>query len=213
MTVMIRKKNSAQNDFVNWLQKTHPALYKAAMARLGNRPRPSPFSLPASMPTIRPESRYTPPVVAIKPKRYQSPPFRPTGYPSSGFLNLRKRKFSSQMHGMSGMGDWGSFFSDLATGVVDLAPQYLQYKQQGDMLDLQIERARAGLPPIDASKYQTPPYAPQQPPPTQAPAPAPIPVPVGPIYVEPAKPDQKMMMVLGAGVVVAAFFLFKKKRR
>jgi hypothetical protein len=39
---------------------------------------------------------------------------------------------------------------DAATAVV---PAYLQYEQQKDILEVQLDRARAGLPPLDAGAY------------------------------------------------------------
>jgi hypothetical protein len=39
---------------------------------------------------------------------------------------------------------------DLAQGVV---PAYLQYQQQKDVLDIQLERARAGLAPLETGQF------------------------------------------------------------
>ena len=41
----------------------------------------------------------------------------------------------------------------LLTTIQTLAPQYLQYKAQQDVLDVQLDRMRAGLPPLRATDY------------------------------------------------------------
>lgn len=42
---------------------------------------------------------------------------------------------------------------NLLDNVKDVASAYLQYDAQKDLLKLQLERARAGLPPLDSSQY------------------------------------------------------------
>lgn len=49
-----------------------------------------------------------------------------------------------------GAGDW---FSGLTKSITDLAPKYLQYKQQKKVMKMQIKRAEQGLPPANVADY------------------------------------------------------------
>jgi hypothetical protein len=44
-------------------------------------------------------------------------------------------------------------FGNILDKVTDLGSAYLQYDAQKDLLRLQVERARAGLPPLDTAAY------------------------------------------------------------
>lgn len=51
---------------------------------------------------------------------------------------------------LSGLGfDFTSMFSTFTNAVSQVAPQILQLKQQRDMLKIQTERAKKGLPPVE----------------------------------------------------------------
>lgn len=47
----------------------------------------------------------------------------------------------------------GGFFSSLIDTVKNVIPAVLSYKQQSKVMNMQIERAKNNLPPIDASAY------------------------------------------------------------
>lgn len=59
---------------------------------------------------------------------------------------------------MDGLGfDWSGMFQNFTSAVSQVAPQILQLKQQRDLLKVQTDRAKKGLPPIqDASSYNVP---------------------------------------------------------
>lgn len=63
---------------------------------------------------------------------------------------------------LNGMGafDWssigtkvGDIFGSLTSTVSSIAPEYLKYRQQKKIMDLQLERAKKGLAPINAQDY------------------------------------------------------------
>lgn len=62
---------------------------------------------------------------------------------------------------LDGLGfDWGSIassvgttFNNVAKSIGDLAPTYLQYKQQKDVIKMQLKRAEQGLPPANVEDY------------------------------------------------------------
>lgn len=57
---------------------------------------------------------------------------------------------ANKKHGLSGIGD---FFGDLLGNLTDLAPKYLQFKQQKDLMKMQLKRAQEGLPPAKVEDY------------------------------------------------------------
>ena len=55
---------------------------------------------------------------------------------------------------VSGLGfDIGSMFTSIVDTVKSAAPAVLQLQQQKKLLDLQIKRAKAGVPPISSTDY------------------------------------------------------------
>lgn len=46
-----------------------------------------------------------------------------------------------------------TFWQRLVSSVTELAPQYLQYQAQKDLLEVQLQRASQGLPPLDPTSY------------------------------------------------------------
>lgn len=56
------------------------------------------------------------------------------------------------MHGLGAI-DWGGVFNNIVTTVKDAVPAYLSAKQQKEIMDMQLERAKQGLPPADISNY------------------------------------------------------------
>ena len=45
------------------------------------------------------------------------------------------------------------FFNNLVDTVKNVAPQYINFRQQKKLLDIQINRAKNNLPPLDADKF------------------------------------------------------------
>lgn len=62
----------------------------------------------------------------------------------------RKRYELESGNTMSGFGD---FFSSLADTVKNVGSSILQYNSQKDLVELQIERAKNNLPPLDSATY------------------------------------------------------------
>jgi hypothetical protein len=58
---------------------------------------------------------------------------------------------------LSGVGqaetEEGSWLDKLIGAAQQILPAYLQYEQQREVLDIQLERARAGLPPLETGQY------------------------------------------------------------
>lgn len=59
---------------------------------------------------------------------------------------------------LSGMGEfkWGEFFQSATDTIKNALPTYLQTKQQKEIMDIQMERARQGLPPLETTQYTSP---------------------------------------------------------
>lgn len=75
---------------------------------------------------------------------------------------LAKQRIGEPPTGLGALGqeattttNGGTWFSNLTDTLSTLATTYLPYKQQKDLLDVQLERARQGLPPLDTSQYAT----------------------------------------------------------
>lgn len=49
--------------------------------------------------------------------------------------------------------DFGKFASTAIETVKDVAPKVIEFKQQKDLLDVQIKRAQQGLPALDTNQY------------------------------------------------------------
>lgn len=49
--------------------------------------------------------------------------------------------------------DSGGALDRLLTTITSIAPQYLSYRAQQDVLDVQLDRMRQGLPPLSATQY------------------------------------------------------------
>ncbi len=62
----------------------------------------------------------------------------------------RKRYELESGNTMAGVGD---FFSSLADTVKNVGSSILQYQSQKDLVELQIERAKNNLPPLDSATY------------------------------------------------------------
>lgn len=65
---------------------------------------------------------------------------------------LAKMRAQQQVNGLAAI-PWGSFFSTLTSTVSNLAPAYIQARQQKKIMDTQLKRAAQGLPPIDVQAY------------------------------------------------------------
>ena len=86
-------------QYVQWVQKTYPNLYRAAIRQVG-------------------------------------PP------PAGGLGDVATTNVSFT--------DW---LSNMGNTLVDLAPQYLQYQMQQDLMEMQLQRAQQGLPPANVADY------------------------------------------------------------
>lgn len=60
------------------------------------------------------------------------------------------KRFQREQQGLSGFTD---FFSSVLETVKVAAPQVLQYRQQKKIMDMQMDRAKRDLPPLDATAY------------------------------------------------------------
>lgn len=85
------KVEAAQKKLIAWVQKNYPALYDAAVRRVGT----------------------TPP----------------------------------------NLGAEESWLDKITNAFTAIAPEYLRAKAQKDLLEVQLDRARAGLPPLDSTQY------------------------------------------------------------
>ena len=55
---------------------------------------------------------------------------------------------------LSGLGqETESWWSKMATGIQEMIPAALQYRQQKDIMKMQLQRAQAGLPPANVADY------------------------------------------------------------
>jgi len=74
---------------------------------------------------------------------------------------IAKARIGEPPAGMGGLGqektvataDSGTWFSRLTDTLSTLAPSYLQYKSQKELLEIQLERAQQGLPPLETTQY------------------------------------------------------------
>lgn len=66
----------------------------------------------------------------------------------------RLRNENSNLSGWADFGaSIGKAFSTVTNTVSNLAPTYLQYKQQKKVMDMQMRRAEQGLPPANVEDY------------------------------------------------------------
>lgn len=63
---------------------------------------------------------------------------------------LYKKAISKTPGKMGGMGGWIDMFTST---VSNIAPKYLQYKQQKTLMKMQLKRAERGLPPAKVADY------------------------------------------------------------
>jgi hypothetical protein len=131
----------ATQRFLGWLQKFHPEMHAAVVQRMGDAPKTGPLNQLGEAWDMFYPSMY----------------YGGTGY--------RGRWHGSGEH-LSGLGqdEWGQLGVPTTTttdnggeawysGILDFAkeavPAYLAYDAQKDLMDLNMERARQGLDPID----------------------------------------------------------------
>jgi len=75
------------------------------------------------------------------------------------FLHKASRRVAvMRKQNLNGMGaiDWGGLFTSAVDTIKTALPTYLQTKQQKQIMDVQINRAKQGLPPLDAAQYVAP---------------------------------------------------------
>lgn len=63
---------------------------------------------------------------------------------------IAETRYKLQNPGMSGIAD---FFTSLVSTVKDVAPAVINMAAQRKVINLQIERAKQGLPPLDTAQY------------------------------------------------------------
>lgn len=68
-------------------------------------------------------------------------------FPKLYHAALLKNKARSNLQGM------GGFFDDIIGSITDLAPAYLSFKNQKDLMKMQLKRAEQGLPPANVADY------------------------------------------------------------
>lgn len=60
----------------------------------------------------------------------------------------------SRRHSLSGLGQEGdSWWDTVVSGIKEMIPAALQFKQQKDLMNMQLKRAEAGLPPANVADY------------------------------------------------------------
>jgi len=139
------RKTRATMQFVSWLKKFHPEMHAAVMQRMGGREAPRNGALNQ--------------LGEAWDMFYPSMYYAGTGY--------RGRYHSPAEHSLSGLGqgDWwetttavktttttdenGAWYSDILDFAKEAVPAYLAYDAQKDIMDLNMERAKQGLSPID----------------------------------------------------------------
>jgi len=127
-------------------------------------PRPPVAKVPAVMPwrfrgKIKPPRRFTPirrrrrrPNKAAKIRnRRQFVTWLKNWSP--GLYAAAKRRADITQGREGALGELGGWWDTFTEGLTDVGGQYLQYKTQKEILDAQLERMRAGLPPLDTSQY------------------------------------------------------------
>lgn len=73
------------------------------------------------------------------------------------YQRVIERASRAQGRGLSGLGETAvtvdnqSWWDKLIAGIQQLAPTYAQYQLSKDLYDLNMQRAKQGLPPVDAS--------------------------------------------------------------
>lgn len=121
---------------------------------------------------IPPKKQYTQPVKRsvvsapiARPQVVIRPPIKERGVTVKSknqvkFIAWTKKTFPRLYHAAlldikqkKGLGGIGDFFGDLVGSLKDLAPSYLQFKQQKDLMKMQLKRAQSGLPPADVKDY------------------------------------------------------------
>lgn len=64
--------------------------------------------------------------------------------------NLAVGRYKAKQSGLSGTAD---FFSSLTDTIKNVVPAVMNYRQQNKIMDVQIQRAKQGLPPLETSQY------------------------------------------------------------
>jgi hypothetical protein len=59
----------------------------------------------------------------------------------------------SELGSFFGSFDWGGMLKSAADTIKNVAPDILKYKQQEKILDMQLKRAKQGLPPANVADY------------------------------------------------------------
>ena len=149
MNANSERKTRATMRFVSWLRKFHPEMHAAVMDRMGGREAPAngPLNqLGEAWDMFYPSNYYS--GTGYR-GRYHSPG-QHAGYGAGGL---------GQIDPFGGIGTStrttttvetnGAWYSDILAFAKEAVPAYLAYDAQKDLMDLNMERAKTGLDPID----------------------------------------------------------------
>ncbi len=131
---MKRTPDAAGLEFLSWLKRYSPAMYSHVMSRIGSPPGAGIFALNE--------------LNGIGPGAF------PGAFPGSGLLDF------GQVDPWGGVGVSASPPASSTGGFMDYInqafetaqqaiPAYFQYKTQSDIMEMNIARAKQGLPPVD----------------------------------------------------------------
>lgn len=134
------RKTRATMRFSSWLRKFHPEMHAAVMERMGGREAPAAGALgqlAEAWDMFYPSNYYS--GTGYR-GRYHSPsehlgqidPYGGIGVATSTTVETN-----------------GAWYSDLLAFAKEAVPAYLAYDAQKDLMDLNLERAKSGLDPID----------------------------------------------------------------
>lgn len=135
------RKTRATMRFSSWLRKFHPEMHAAVMERMGGREAPANGAL----------NQLGEAWDMFYPSNYYSG----TGY--RGRYHAQSEHLG-QIDPFGGVGvpapttttaDNGAWYSDFLAFAKEAVPAYLAYDAQKDIMDLNLERAKQGLDPID----------------------------------------------------------------
>lgn len=71
------------------------------------------------------------------------------------WYQVAKKRVEIKQENLQGLGEinWSGLFSNVVTAVKDIAPTYIQARQQKKIMDMQLDRAAKGLPPANIEDY------------------------------------------------------------
>lgn len=112
-------KEEATLEFLSWLKKWSPQAYSHVMSRIGQPPESGIFAFNAGFGQLDPYGGLGVPTTGV-----------PTSTQGSSF-------------------DFSQWVSTALDTAKEAIPAYFQYKTQSDIMEMNIARAKQGLPPVD----------------------------------------------------------------